>query len=93
MAGRPRTMLKRITELTDRAKAFADDLWALMPDQYGEQYLGRRAYSSDPVSEAWLASMTAAAETHRCLTELGELLANKVEKADAAAASREPGPS
>ncbi len=75
MAGRPRTLHKNVNELTARARAFADDLWELMPRQYSE-----RPTPGDPVCEAWRASITSAAEGWRHLTELAELLGEKVRK-------------
>ena len=75
MAGRPRTMHRNVNELAARAKAFAEDLWALMPKQYHD-----RPTPGDPICEAWRASITSAAEGWRHLTELEELLGEKVRK-------------
>src|SRR5215470_3053341 len=75
MAGRPRTMHRKVNELVSRAERFAEDLYELMPSQYHE-----RPNPRDPVSEAWRASMTSFAQGWRHLTELAELLAAKVRK-------------
>ena len=83
MPGRPRTTLKRIDELAWRAHAYGNDLYALMPKQYE-----KRPNPSDPICAAWREAISAAGENYRLLYELRTLLAEKVAKAEAAAASR-----
>ena len=81
MAGRPRTMYKRVHELLARTEALADELYALMPDQYKE-----RPNVREPVCNAWRASMTAVAQSHSHLTTLAELIAEKIPKVSPEAA-------
>jgi hypothetical protein len=75
MAGRPRTTYKRVHELLARTEALADDLYALMPDQYRQ-----RSNARGPICDAWRASMTAVAGSHSHLTTLAELIAGKIRK-------------
>ena len=83
MAGRPRTMLKRISELTARADAFGSDLYDLTPSQYVE-----RPHPGDPLTVAWNEALRNAGFTFNAMTRLRNLLAEKVARLEEVAADR-----
>ena len=72
MAGRPRTMHKRVEELTARADALLSDSYSLMPKQYRE-YVN----PSDSVGAAWDDAWGAVSDNCRSLEALRKLLAEK----------------
>ena len=72
MAGRPKTMHKRVEELTARALTLGNDYVALMPEQYREH-----VNPSDSVGAAWYKSWGQVADNWRSLEALRKLLAEK----------------
>ncbi|HEY3393753.1 MAG TPA: hypothetical protein VGK58_13665 [Lacipirellulaceae bacterium] len=82
MAGKPRTMLKRVSELVAYADAFGAQLYAITPSQYLERH-----DSSDPLAAAWLDALERAAHSLHAVSALKTLLAEKVARAEAAAAT------
>ena len=73
MAGRPRTMHRKVNDLASRAQASAEDLWELKPGPYRE-----RSNPRDSVREAWQAAMSSAIHTHHKLEALAALVAEKI---------------
>ena len=73
MPGRPRTMVKKVTELEDRAFALDEDLLDLIPAQYLKS-----DRKPNPLGKAWIDAACAAQDT--CI-ELGGLVDLLREKA------------
>ena len=61
MAGRPKTTLKRLNELTQRAEDYGNDLFNLAPTQYLEN-----SDHDDATGVAWRRAADAAVQTCRC---------------------------
>jgi hypothetical protein len=87
MPGRPRTTLKRIEELIQRANAYGHDLFDLMPAQYHD-----RRHQRGPTSAAWHAALEAAARSLVAVRELRKLVAEKVASAQERAENNETAP-
>ena len=77
MAGRPRTTLKRLTELLHNAELLGTQLFELMPTQYEE-----RPNFDDPMCVAWQQAKDAVVMNYRALEALKEQVAAKVERAE-----------
>jgi hypothetical protein len=77
MAGRPRTTLKRLTELLRSAELLGTELFELIPSQYEE----RPSYD-DPLCDAWQQAKDSVVMNYRALETLKEQVAAKVAKAD-----------
>ena len=86
MPGRPRTTLKMLNELLQRAEAYGNNLYSLMPPKYHEQ-----PDSDDPTCVAWWQAASAAVENYRALEALKDHVAEKVGRADQLKARREEG--
>ena len=74
MAGRPRKMAKRVTELEDRAMMLEGDLLELTPGQYLKDDCG-----PDPLGlcQAWRKALDAALDAYLALGTLGEIVRDK----------------
>ena len=74
MAGRPKKMAKRVTELEDRALVLKSDVEELVPDQYLED-----DYGPDPLGlgQAWENALDATEDAHFALGALGEILRDR----------------
>ena len=72
MAGRPKTMAKRVTELFERVSLLYDDLHFLTPSQYRDG-----AHSSTEVGQLWKFASEAAFYLCLTLDELGDNLRYK----------------
>ncbi len=77
MPGRPRTTLRRLEELVQRADALGNDLFELTPAQYRDRS-SRRGLAN----AAWQAALEAAAQNLRQIRALRELVAEKVNRAE-----------
>jgi hypothetical protein len=75
-------MLKRVSELTAYADAYGAQLYALTPSPYLERH-----DSSDALASAWLDDLERAAHSLHAVSALKSLLAEKVARAEAAAAA------
>ena len=80
MAGRPRTMAKRVTALEDRALQLTDDLLKIVPSQY----LGH-PNDGDPFNAAWNRAVDRVHDSMYAFAGLGNLVREK-------AGIVEPGP-
>ena len=78
MAGRPKMMAKRVTELEAEALDFSFRVCSACPDQYHKP-------SDDPLCEAWGVAVSGAIGASRELQRLGDILRKK-------AGITEPGP-
>ena len=72
MAGRPRTMAKRVDSLLVKSAELYNEFFAVMPATY------RDRPTSDPVSEAWNEALTQLGYAYHSVNGLLELLQAKV---------------
>jgi hypothetical protein len=86
MPGRPRTTLKRLDALIDRAESYGSDLFDLAPPRYLEN-----PDPNDALAIAWRRAADAAVESYRALDALRRLAAEKVARADRMRASLSDG--
>ena len=77
MPGRPKTTLKRLDSLLERAAEYGNELYDLMPNQYYE-----RPDSDDPTCAAWRCAGDAAIRSYQALDALRQLVAEKVARAE-----------
>jgi hypothetical protein len=72
MAGRPRTMAKRLATLLAKATELGNEFLAVMPATYRERPI------ADPLCEAWKDRLTDLADTYHSIDRLLGLLQAKV---------------
>jgi hypothetical protein len=72
MAGRPKTMLKKVSSLSMRALALWNDIRRLTPEQYREE-----PYLRGEAAEGWRQASSGIATGYHGLNDLGKLLAVK----------------
>jgi hypothetical protein len=87
MPGRPRTTLKVLTELLQRAETYGSELYNQMPRQYRD-----RPDANDPICQAWLRAGQAAIQNYLALEALRDHVAEKVARAEQRKAGAEMAP-
>lgn len=75
MAGRPRTMARRVNDISFRLNALSAELESLMPEQYQKP-------SKDELGGAWRAAMNAVANADDLLDDLAAHLEVRAQRAD-----------
>ncbi len=81
MAGRPRTMAKRVAQLYEAYRAIAEELEKLMPQQY-------RRPTNDSLGRTWQQAVNSLAQSEDYLSDLASFLEFKAESAEGRAAAR-----
>lgn len=80
MAGRPRTMAKRVRQLYETYNAIADELEKLMPQQYCEP-------TTDSLGRTWQTAVNTLATCNDYFSDLAIELEFKAERAEERAAA------
>lgn len=68
MAGRPKTMARKITELEARALQLAQDYFELMPKMYRDQ-----VNPQDPINQSWNKTLDQVMGLLKAIEQLGDL--------------------
>jgi hypothetical protein len=77
MAGRQRTIAKKVAALAAKSDRLGAALYELMPQLYKDRANNNQSLS--PINAAWNEAMLAMCESHRAIRNLSQLLGERAE--------------